>query len=68
MLEGKEKELIREMVCRLSMGQLTPAILKKFADMPDDVILGLLKNYKHERLAQIQKQLDMLAAESVKLS
>lgn len=67
MLEAKEKAQIREMICAMSMGRVTPQILKKFADMPDDVARAIIKNYHMERSAQIQKQIEKLTTDLASL-
>lgn len=67
MLDAKEKDHLRTMICQMAMGRVTPQILKKFADMPDGVARGLLANYKHERKKQIESTIEKLTAERATL-
>jgi hypothetical protein len=63
MLEGKERELMREMICHMSMGRITPAILKKFDEMTDDVARGLIKNYLVDKKIALSAEIKRLQAE-----
>ena len=68
MLESKELDLKRHMICQLSMGRVTPDILKKFDEMTDEEIRGHLKTYHAARQENITKQITALNAEHAMLS